>query len=104
MHRLRLRLLLALALTACADDPGCDRDGCAPGAFCLEAGSDIAGEGSTFTCVPTPAACTAEADCACLATAAANGDRPSGFNLAFCFDEGRCVEGAAGPVVSCPGG
>ncbi len=75
---------------------------CAEDEYCVEFGSDVAGEPNSFDCVELPMQCADDPTCACLE--AEGGTTDGGVLLDFCFEEGGCDISAGVVHVTCPGG
>ncbi|MDX2092588.1 MAG: hypothetical protein SFX73_32285 [Kofleriaceae bacterium] len=99
MHRVAVFIAL-LGLASCADEVRCDLDGCPAGEFCVRNGSDVQGQGPTFS-RPAPSTCTGEPSCSCIEAGVALGESPG---LAFCLAEGGCEMTSVVTLVTCPGG
>ena len=99
-RRLRLSLAVLLALagaSACAtDDAPDDRFPCGDGTCALGTELCLIGPDRCVTCVAVPAACSADASCACLPPA--NDDS---LGATTCVDSGTCEDVEGGAVITC---
>jgi hypothetical protein len=104
MHlALRIGYALTVGLALGCEDPVAACGPCRSDEYCVEFGSDIAGQRNTFECVALPQDCEDDPSCECLETVE-DEDSNLESSLMYCLEQGSCGLASGVPHVLCPGG